>query len=198
MSTSQITDLEGQAAFEKYERLLARARVDSRLVGAELAAAKKEYLAFLPELQPIGQAMLDRAIETLRTIESRLKVPHGYHVRSNLDRPSCETKFVAGKFQLNSDFSFYIDKIGGATDDSFGAEVRVFTHKVHAFVPCHVGHGYVTGNKIYPFGSNSFVSADSYAELSDKVVSALQAVIDKHAAAEPAAAPAKKHGRPGF
>ncbi|CAN7525555.1 hypothetical protein LJR168_003768 [Pseudoxanthomonas sp. LjRoot168] len=171
-------DMEGQQAFEKFDRLLRRVQKGSpsRATGAALIAAKAEYNAFLPVLQPIGQGMLTRAIATLGAIEGRLKLPPSHKLSGNDFKNRRFGTFEAGQFQLNEDASLYV-RAKAQAEATLDVEIRLFTRKVRAFVPTIA---VIDGKRrqVDLFDGSSFVTADSYEELADKIVSRVQAQLD--------------------
>ncbi|KAF1702905.1 hypothetical protein [Pseudoxanthomonas kaohsiungensis] len=182
-AASDNADLEGQLAFEQFERLLRRVQPGSisRAKGPDLVKAKREYKDYLPVLQPIGQRMLTQAIQTLDAIKARLVVPAGYELtdsRYHNDRHFRE--FIAGQLQLNEDASLYLRPTRGSAPaaEALDLEIRLSTRKVRAFVPTQVLTSDGKGRHVDLFGTSSFVVADTYAELADKVVGRVQAQLD--------------------
>ena len=159
-----------------------------RATGADLREAKKAYQDFLPVLQPIGQEMLNRAISALDQIKEGLNLPLGYAFTDTGYRSRRFAQFEAGQFQLNEDASLYIRReVGGqGSDEDFGAEIRVFTHKVKAFVPAWIGKGSISGQQIDLFGDSPFLKTDSYAALADQIINAMQVKMDSILPASPA------------
>lgn len=72
-----------------------------------------------------------------------------------------EREFIAGRFQLNSYVSIYLKPTGKPTDETFGAEIRLFTRKVSAYVPAWVGRGPVSGREVQLIGGSPFFKAGS-------------------------------------
>lgn len=181
MNAIAVSDADGEKAFQKFENLLMKVQRGSsfRARGAELRAAKKAYQDYLPILQPIGQAMLDRAVKALDDIRTRLKLPPGYmfldHYKERLER-----EFIAGQFQLNESASLSIRPEGELTDESFMAEIRIFTRKVDVFVPMWVGRGPVSGRDIRAFGDRPSMRAETYNALAEKIVVAVQGALDQY------------------
>lgn len=68
-----------------------------------------------------------------------------------------EREFIAGRFQLNRYVSIYLKP----TDETFGAEIRLFTRKVSAYVPAWVGRGPVSGREVQLIGGSPFFKAGS-------------------------------------
>lgn len=179
-TNATVTDLEGQQAFERFDRLIGRCQVGSplRASGSALVAAKAEYQAFFPIIQPIGQQMLTRALETLNAIERRLKVPTSHRVSDAGTRRHI-APFQAGQFQLNEDFSLFIRPLQPVVDGAaaLDLEIRLFTRKVRAFVPTVLLSEGVCRH-VDLFDGTSFVTADSYEELAEKIVERVQAQLD--------------------
>lgn len=125
--------------------------------------------------------MLTRAIDALDAIGAALTLPSGYILRGDDHHASHKAKFVAGEFQLNEDFSLYIQKadLSLQKDNDFNVEIRLFTRKVYAVV----FFSYWAGGK--PFGKEldikngkPFFHAETYRELVKDVVDHLQVAMD--------------------
>lgn len=186
--TTSFSDAECVQAFEHHDALLRKVQPGSayRAQGADLVKARNAYRAYLPTLQPMGQHLLDRAIAALDSIRERVALPEGYVFRDVSDYHSRRfSTFIAGEFQLNADASLYIgpeDRAAVDESNCFGAEIRMFTRKVHAFVPAWIGEGVIRGRSIDLFdggkGKRPFLYADSYEKLVDALVPQLQAALD--------------------
>jgi len=176
MHTAVVSEAEGEKAFQVFENLLIKVQRGSsfRARGAELRAAKKAYQDYLPILQPIGQAMLDRAVKTLDDVRARLKLPPGY-MFLDMYKERLEREFIAGRFQLNETASLCIRPKGELTDESFMAEIRVLTRKVDVFIPMSVGE-----RDILAFGDRRSMQAETYDALTEKIVVAVQGALDQY------------------
>lgn len=188
MSKYEPRDVAGREAFKRFESLLEKVQLDSplRARGAELTVAKRAYQAFLLELQPHGQYMIDRVIGTLDGIRGRLQLPQGYSFANDDYHHRRFSEFRAGEIQHNRSASLYIRRDTPATesDPAFSAEIRLFTNDVHVFVPAEMRttfYGY--GSDVPVFDSavskhESILYADSYDALADAVVAGVQARLD--------------------
>ena len=187
MSTASYTDAQCQDAFKKFGSLLSRVQRGSpfRAHGADFTKAKREYQQFLPELQPMGQHMLDRVCAALDKIRQQLRLPEGYGLRDNdyRDNPAFRT-FEAGIFQLNHDASLYVHGPNGPSQQI--GEVRLFTQKVQAsWLP-----SFPTSPQA---GDSAFFYADDYDALALQVIQTLQPRLDSLPPG-PQAAPADEDG----